>query len=56
MESFTTDQKFLSQVEAARMGKVEVQTEFYWGNLREWDHLEDAGVDGKKIIKRILEK
>jgi hypothetical protein len=27
---------------------------FWWGNLREGDHLEDLGVDGRKILKGIL--
>jgi hypothetical protein len=35
----------------ARMGKREVHTGFWWGNLREGDHLGDAGVDGRKILK-----
>ena len=29
----------------ARMGTGEVHTGFWWGNLRERDHLEDLGVD-----------
>jgi len=29
----------------ARMGRGEVYTGFWWGNLRERDHLEDPGVD-----------
>jgi len=29
----------------ARMGKVEVHTGIWWGNLREINHLEDPGVD-----------
>jgi hypothetical protein len=27
---------------------------FWWGNLRERDHLEDPGVYGRIIIRRIL--
>jgi hypothetical protein len=28
----------------------EVYTECWWGNLRERDHFEDPGVDGRKIL------
>jgi hypothetical protein len=35
----------------ARMGAGEVNTEFWWGNLREVDRLEDTGVDEKIILK-----
>jgi len=28
-------------------GGGEAYTEFWWGNLRERDHLEDPGVDGR---------
>jgi len=38
------------------MGREEVHTGFWWGNLRERDHLEDPGVDGKIIIKWVLRK
>jgi hypothetical protein len=31
-------------------------TEFRWGNLRERDHLEDAGVDGRIILRWIFRK
>ena len=34
-----------------RMGRVEVYTGFWWGNLRERDHLEDPGVDGRIILR-----
>jgi hypothetical protein len=27
---------------------------FYWGNLREINHLEDLGLDGRIILKRML--
>jgi len=30
-------------------GKVEVYTGFWWGNLKNRDHLEDPGVDGRII-------
>ena len=33
----------------ARMGIGEVYTRFWWGNLRERDHLEDPGVAGRII-------
>ena len=34
----------------------EVHTGFQWGNPREGDHLADRGVDGRIILKCILEK
>jgi len=37
-------------------GRREVHTRFWWGNLRERDHLEDPGVDGWKILKWIFRK
>jgi len=34
--------------------KAEVHTGFLWGNLRERDHLEDPGVDGRIILRHIF--
>jgi hypothetical protein len=36
-------------------GKSEVHTGFWCGNVRERDHLKDPGVDGRIILKFILE-
>jgi hypothetical protein len=38
------------------MGKREVLTGFWWGDLREGDHLGDQGIDGRIILKRIFKK
>jgi len=38
------------------MGKGEVYTGFWWGNLRERDQLEDTGVGGKIILRWIFRK
>ena len=42
----------------ARMGVrgEEEYTEFWWGNLRERDHLGDPGVDGRLILRWIFMK
>jgi len=34
----------------------EVNTRFLWGNLRERDHLEDQGLDGRIILSWIFRK
>ena len=36
--------------------RVELYTRFWWGNLRERDHLENPGVDGIVILKSIFRK
>jgi hypothetical protein len=33
-----------------------VHTGFWWGDLREGDHLEDPRIDGRIIIKWIFKK
>jgi len=38
------------------VGRGEVNTEFWWGNLRERDQLEDPGVDGSIILRWIFRK
>jgi len=35
----------------ARMGRREAYTGFWWGSVRETDHLEDPGVDGRIILR-----
>jgi hypothetical protein len=35
-------------------GKREVHTGFWWGDLRDGDHLGDPGVDGRIILKWIF--
>jgi hypothetical protein len=38
------------------MGKREVHTGYWWGDLREGDHSVNPGVDGRKILKWIFNK
>jgi len=38
------------------MGRGEAYTGYWWGNLRERIHLEDAGLDGRIILRWIFRK
>jgi len=37
-------------------GRVEVYTGFWWGDLREGDHLGDADVDGRILLRWVFRK
>ena len=39
----------------ASIERGEVHTGFRWENLREVDHLKDPGIDGRMILKYVLE-
>jgi hypothetical protein len=36
------------------MGYIYIYTGFWWGNLRERDHLEDPGIDGRIMLRWIF--
>jgi hypothetical protein len=38
------------------MGRGKVNTEFWWGNLRERVHLEDPSIDGRIKLRLIFRK
>ena len=43
-------------VHVENMGRGEVHTGFWWGNLRDENRLKNLGVDGRIILKCIFEK
>jgi hypothetical protein len=38
------------------LGREEVYTGYWWGNLKERDHSEDLGVDARTILKLFINK
>jgi hypothetical protein len=40
----------------AVLGAIGMQKALWWDNLKEGDHLEDLGINGRAILKRILQK
>jgi hypothetical protein len=40
----------------APIGREEMLGEFWWGNLRERDHLGDLGIQGSIILKLIFKR
>jgi len=38
------------------MGRGDLYTGFWWGYLRERDHLREPGIDGRIILRRIFRK
>jgi hypothetical protein len=41
---------------AACMGSGAVYTVFWWGKLRKIDHLENSGIDGRIILRWVVNK
>ena len=58
LETTLTNQNSIPEEIKSRLksGRGEVYTGFWWGNLREGDHLEDPGVDGRIILRWIFRK
>jgi hypothetical protein len=42
--------------DVARYGGTEIRAGFWWGNLRESDHMGDSGLDEKIILRRNFTK
>ena len=48
--------RWAGHVARMRERRGEAYTEFWWGNLRERDHLRDPGVDGRITLRWIFRK
>jgi hypothetical protein len=46
----------MGRTHSPNRGIGEVQTGFWWGKLREGDHLEDSGIGGSIILRWIFRK
>lgn len=47
----------IRDINSRRMkGRVEVHKGFWWGNLKERDHLEALSIDGRIILKCLFKK
>ena len=40
----------------ASMGRTEIYTGFWLGNQKEGDHLKDVGINGRIVLKLIIQK
>jgi len=58
MKYYSGDQTEKNEMGRAcrRIGERTGVYRVWWGNLRETDHMEDTGVDGKKILRWIFRK
>jgi len=56
LSKYCSGDKIEKNEHVAQWGKGEVHTGFWWGNLRERDHLEEPGVDGRILLRWICGK
>jgi len=52
----TSRHKIRPYYEKDKRERGELHRVTWWGNLREGDHLEDPGIDGRIILRRICMK
>ena len=58
MKYYSADQtkRMIWPVHVAHMAVMRVHAGFWWGDLRERDHLEDVGLDCRIILKMNLQE